>query len=497
MNFKTKIEQALGALPDHGGCKFNFSDDGAFTTASFSNWAEAHRDQFFAAIGVTPEAGVEGADGEYSYTFAQDAGLDELTFDPKVATLGKRFGLKAVQIFRTGKWNGDKYSVKDIDDMIAAFDEAGFAVPLKVGHAERSGDPAHGWIEKIYRKGELLLADIADVPQALYEMIKDRQYDAVSSEIFFNLERNGKRFRRVLKAVAVLGAETPAVADLEPLRTVVNSNSGDVVRYPDKLETLTETPNMDELLKKFRAMSKDELVEARDGANQHLTVAQASNDTGTVATHSLELAAANQVLAEFADKATADSVADVKRLRDEMGDGTTIATLQARIDATERELADSRKQRKQESIDTFAAKVPVPALRSHAKALYGLALDASVAQTVVKFSVTDGDGKTTERDTDPVKVVEDLFDKINKHTSATLLQVHSDGSLQRDDDAPQDDNVNDELQSATEAYCAKHKVDKNDLAAFTDAQDAVLAGNPELRARYNQAVSGGVRSMRH
>jgi hypothetical protein len=125
--------------------------------------------------------------------------------------------LRDVEIFRSGMWNGETYSNRDLDDMIWAFDRVGFKVPVKIGHAEKSGAPAYGWVASIRRSGDKLVADFEDLSRDLYKAIKDRRFDAVSSEIFWNLNRNGVIFPRVLKAVALLGAETPGVSGLAPL----------------------------------------------------------------------------------------------------------------------------------------------------------------------------------------------------------------------------------------------------------------------------------------
>jgi hypothetical protein len=127
------------------------------------------------------------------------------------------YDLRDIEIFRAGTWNGDAYTEDDLDEMVLAFDGVGYRPPVKLGHAESSGGPAYGWISRIWRRGGVLLADFADLPEKIYRAIKERRYDAVSSEIFFNINRGGRKFRRALKAVALLGAEIPAVAHLRPL----------------------------------------------------------------------------------------------------------------------------------------------------------------------------------------------------------------------------------------------------------------------------------------
>jgi len=134
--------------------------------------------------------------------------------------------IKNVEIMRTGKWNATTFSVADLDAMCEAFPQVGFGVPITLGHTTDPGGEAFGWVSRLYRRGEVLLADFKDVPGELYEKIKRRAFDHCSIECWFNFERAGKMFKRVLKAVALLGAQSPAVSGLAPLRSVVNTANG-------------------------------------------------------------------------------------------------------------------------------------------------------------------------------------------------------------------------------------------------------------------------------
>jgi hypothetical protein len=79
------------------------------------------------------------------------------------------------------------------------------------------GSPALGYIERLYRKGNKLLADIGSIPRKFYELIKAGSYRRVSAEVYWNYkdEKTGRLFPKVLKAVAFLGAEIPAVTNLD------------------------------------------------------------------------------------------------------------------------------------------------------------------------------------------------------------------------------------------------------------------------------------------
>ena len=129
--------------------------------------------------------------------------------------------IRNVEIFAAGQWNGDTYTERDLDDMVSAFRELDYRPALKLGHTKDApGAPAYGWIENLRRVGRKLVADFVDMHDSVVNAIRKRAYSRVSSEIYFNLKRGGKTFARALKAVALLGAEVPAVANLVPLHTM-------------------------------------------------------------------------------------------------------------------------------------------------------------------------------------------------------------------------------------------------------------------------------------
>lgn len=133
--------------------------------------------------------------------------------------------IQAVEIFEAGEWNGDKYSETDLDNLVNAFNETkDITKPyLKLGHGSKqkllSEDelPAAGYVSRIYREGKKILADFVSIPEKIYELIKNRAYSKVSSEIFVNLKSNGKTYPYALKAVALLGGATPAVHSLKEI----------------------------------------------------------------------------------------------------------------------------------------------------------------------------------------------------------------------------------------------------------------------------------------
>ena len=140
--------------------------------------------------------------------------------------------LKRVEIFATGRWKGNKditVTSGDLDEMLLSFNSlsmqvSGYKPFLKLGHQEqqkyfgqKTGAPNLGFVERIWREGEKILADFSNVPDELLDLIEQRRYNTVSIEMYPSIEHEGKTFKNVLTAVAILGAELPAVKGLKEL----------------------------------------------------------------------------------------------------------------------------------------------------------------------------------------------------------------------------------------------------------------------------------------
>ena len=137
--------------------------------------------------------------------------------------------LKGVEIFQAGKWNGDFYSLDDLKEIVNSFGELKEKLQpfVKLGHNEsqpllaKDGFPAAGWIDNVYIQGNKLLADIKDMPSVIYELVKNKAYKRISSEIYWNLkDSSGKIYKRALKAIALLGGDTPAVGSLADVQAL-------------------------------------------------------------------------------------------------------------------------------------------------------------------------------------------------------------------------------------------------------------------------------------
>ena len=129
--------------------------------------------------------------------------------------------LRGIEIFMVGTHNGDTYKRKDLEAMVEAFNALDFKPALRIGHAapgeNESATPSVGWIENLRLEGDKLIADFVNIADEIFAAINKKAFTRVSSEIFWNFERAGRTFSRVLKAVALLGVGIPGVAGLKPL----------------------------------------------------------------------------------------------------------------------------------------------------------------------------------------------------------------------------------------------------------------------------------------
>ena len=152
--------------------------------------------------------------------------------------------INGVEIFSEGKWNGNVITSETLKQIVAGFKETNGTVKpvLKLGHSDdqaifkTEGMPAAGWVSNVYIKGKKLLADFVDIPSKIYDLILKKAYRKVSVEIWQGLQLNGKEYNNVLGAVALLGADTPAVMNL---RDILDSYKDYVKSFTANCDTNT------------------------------------------------------------------------------------------------------------------------------------------------------------------------------------------------------------------------------------------------------------------
>jgi hypothetical protein len=331
--------------------------------------------------------------GEVEQTTRQDEAEAETAAAGHVEPF--RQTIKGVEIFRSGTWNNRKYTERDIDDMIKAAAEMGFKPPVKLGHDEDPKAPAYGFVTNLRRDRGTLVADFEDVPDDLVQQIKDKRYDQVSSEIMFDLDRDGKKYRRALRAVAVLGAHVPGVANLRPLSELLSMfSSTDRYETADRFETETATQETVEMTTK--------------------TETGADNTAADVAKLQADLEKTRLELATLQTTAADAATLQLK-----------LARLQEREESHTKLFAQWNEERRQQKIDQLVASLDRPIYRNSVAALADLASRAGGdTPLMVKFQASD-DVDPTE--TDAWGVLSDLVRKMNSDVAyLTQDRIRSD-----------------------------------------------------------------------
>lgn len=144
------------------------------------------------------------------------------------------YELKDVEVFGTGEWNNHKITDEDLDFIVDGTNEIidRLKPRVKLGHddkqglLQKSGFPAGGWITKLKRAGNKILVDIKEVPKVLYQLIKNGAYKRISSEILYDYTEPStrKKYKKVLSAIAFLGADLPAVTNLKDIAALYDAD---------------------------------------------------------------------------------------------------------------------------------------------------------------------------------------------------------------------------------------------------------------------------------
>jgi hypothetical protein len=115
-------------------------------------------------------------------------------------------------------------------------------------------------------KGSKLFADFDYIPEKIYKLIKSKAYRKVSCEIYWDLDVDGSRYPRVLGAVALLGAETPGVMNLQDiLGKYSNKSKSDVVFKAFEKDDTFKTYEVN-----FQTSEGDEMSEEMEGLKAEL-----------------------------------------------------------------------------------------------------------------------------------------------------------------------------------------------------------------------------------
>lgn len=142
--------------------------------------------------------------------------------------------IPGVELCAPGEWNDREYTADEFRQAVATAHELGNAyhAPLKLGHADGQqflnqpdGDPAMGWVENLRLVGDRLVGDFRAVPLRIAQLIKSGGYRGRSCEFWLNARYGGKLRPFMLKAVALLGIDAPAVEGLSDITALYNTRA--------------------------------------------------------------------------------------------------------------------------------------------------------------------------------------------------------------------------------------------------------------------------------
>jgi len=125
-----------------------------------------------------------------------------------------------IEIFRSGTFTDSKgktqtFTAEDLEQIARQYNErvasdSSLEAPVVKGHPE-SDSPAHGWVERLARRGNVLYAKLKQLSKEIIEEIKEGRYRRVSISMYPNY---------LLRHIGLLGGETPAVKGLRPIEFV-------------------------------------------------------------------------------------------------------------------------------------------------------------------------------------------------------------------------------------------------------------------------------------
>ena len=142
--------------------------------------------------------------------------------------------MKFFEVFKAGKYPQGKFTEKEIAEIAKNYDPKFCEAPITIDH-QQSG-PAYGWVDTVKADGDKLKVAFKDVPQEFEKDVNDGKYKKVSVELYRNLEGKGA----YLKAVSFLGAATPQVKGLEPIKFMESEADTYEFESGDEPEEFTE-----------------------------------------------------------------------------------------------------------------------------------------------------------------------------------------------------------------------------------------------------------------
>lgn len=177
------------------------------------------------------------------------------------ASNNKDFYSTEMEVFTSGTHNGDKYKNKDLDAMIEAFNtlKNKWKPTIKIGHGKQLAEqPALGYVDKLKRVGDTLIAKVVDIPKIVKQVIEKGLYRKRSAEVYWNYKDGNKTWPRCLKAIALLGESIPAVSTLKDIEKFFDEGEGEIKFHEVDFEMFEDEDIEDEDYEEFAVDRKGE-----------------------------------------------------------------------------------------------------------------------------------------------------------------------------------------------------------------------------------------------
>lgn len=196
------------------------------------------------------------------------------------------------EIFTAGTWNGMSFTEGDLDVIAQKYNDekAKHLAPVVIGHPKDNA-PAYGWVERVFRQGNKLFADIKIASKDFADWLKAGYYKKKSIAL-------GENFRLV--HVGYLGAAAPAVEGLQDYQF----SGKDTVRI---YKFMVNSPEQVSTIEDAMQLINDYLSDVLDSQMEINTVKLLTNQIISGFNKNKESAMANQdpnaqpETAEFAD----------------------------------------------------------------------------------------------------------------------------------------------------------------------------------------------------
>jgi len=343
------------------------------------------------------------------------------------------------EIFAPGTWNKTwKFTTQDLHDIVANFEALAenHKVPLKFGHNDSQpmtdGYPALGWVTKVWvNESDKLMARFDNVPGIVKKAFDAKMYRHVSVELDVDVEHRGKKYKYVLSAVALLGADIPAVNTLADLATYLDGGERLAASRREVFSTVQGN-----LTNEDNNMTPEEIEKAVTKATE-AALAPVKADLAKFSTENATLKAENEQLK--ADKAKTDDEAAKGKIKMHRED------LTGRLEAA---VKDKR-------------------------------LTPAQRESTVKFMRLNDDKAVMDVTAESI----DEFIKINGGKAKMSTEQGKGGGSGNDTD---EGDLAKQLEDPGAAITALAKglQAKDSKMSFTVARDRVMEGNPELAKAY-------------